>query len=156
MTRARTRTWRESWLSSVTPRFLAVWVGANTELSMVIVRSWVGEPFHGGVRTSTERCQSDRQRFVLLHSHTLMLCSLTCCRKEKERKASLDLQQKVAQDTRVLAMQKKLEEKKQEQRRLEQIKSRKFKTTEKNTEHAGTCDNVSMKSESKKWLISQL
>ena len=38
---------RESWLSSVTPRFLAVWVGANTELSKVIVRLWVGEPFPG-------------------------------------------------------------------------------------------------------------
>ena len=70
---------RESWLSSVTPRLLAVWVGANTELSKVIVSSWVGERFpgrksssvlsrfiSGGVWTSTERCRSDRQRFVLL------------------------------------------------------------------------------------------
>ena len=32
---------RESWLSSVTPRFLAVWVGATTELLMVLVMSWV-------------------------------------------------------------------------------------------------------------------
>ena len=38
---------RESWLSSVTPRFLAFWVGVNTELSKLIVRSWVGEPFPG-------------------------------------------------------------------------------------------------------------
>ena len=38
---------RESWLSSVTPRFLVFWVGVNTELSKLIVRSWVGEPFPG-------------------------------------------------------------------------------------------------------------
>ena len=38
---------RGSWLSSVTPRFLAAWVGAASELSKVTGRSWVGESFPG-------------------------------------------------------------------------------------------------------------
>ena len=54
---------RENWLSSVTQ----VWGGANTELLMVIVRSWLGEPFPGRKSsTSTERCLSDSQTFLLL------------------------------------------------------------------------------------------
>ena len=62
---------KEGWI----PRLLAVWLGSPTELSKVIVRSLVEEKvvrscqgwFSGGVLTSTVRCQSDRQRFVLLH-----------------------------------------------------------------------------------------
>ena len=49
---------RESWLSSVTPRFLAVWLGANTELSKVMVRSRVGEPFPG------RKSSSDLSRLI--------------------------------------------------------------------------------------------
>ncbi|XP_034432759.1 cilia- and flagella-associated protein 99 isoform X2 [Hippoglossus hippoglossus] len=79
--------------------------------------------------------------------HMRAMAQAAAIRKEKERKASVDLQQKVAQDKRVLAMQKKLEEKKQEQRRLEQIKSSKAKTAEKTTEQAGTRDKKTMTAE---------
>ena len=36
---------RESWSLSVTPRISAVWVWTTTDLSVVIVMSWVGEPW---------------------------------------------------------------------------------------------------------------
>ena len=82
---------RESWLLSVTPRFLTVWVGATTELSMVIIRWLVGEPFPGRKsslvlsRLIFRWCQSDRQRFFLLpvfqigEKRELFGCNLRSC-----------------------------------------------------------------------------
>ncbi|XP_069391695.1 cilia- and flagella-associated protein 99-like isoform X2 [Paralichthys olivaceus] len=51
-------------------------------------------------------------------------------RKEKGREASLDIEQKAAQHKRVLALQKKSEEKQQDLQRLNQIKSSEAKTAE--------------------------
>lgn len=60
----------------------------------------------------------------------------------------------VDQDERVLALQKKLEEKQQECQRLKQIESNKAKTPEQAAAHTvlnpGTLDKVSMKSKTKK------
>lgn len=59
---------------------------------------------------------------------------LVCGRKE-EKKARRGLQQAVAKDERVLALQKRLEEKQQEHLRLKQRESSKAKTSEKAAAH---------------------
>lgn len=82
------------------------------------------------------------------HTHMFMTV-FTCCRKE-ERKARLRFQQAVTQDERVLALQKKLEDKKHERQRIKQTESKKAKTSEPaaahTLRHTEKHDRVSMKS----------
>ncbi|KAM4625089.1 cilia- and flagella-associated protein 99 [Polymixia lowei] len=56
-------------------------------------------------------------------------------RRKEEKKARLDLQQAVAEDDRVLALQKRLEEKQQERQKLKQNERNKTKTSEQAAVH---------------------
>lgn len=62
----------------------------------------------------------------------MFMIILVCGRKE-EKKAKIGLQQAVAEDERVVALQKRLEEKQQERQRLRQNERNKTKTSEQAT-----------------------
>ncbi|XP_045919602.1 cilia- and flagella-associated protein 99 [Micropterus dolomieu] len=80
-----------------------------------------------------EEMQSKKQLLLeqldTINIHRRALAQAAAIRKE-ERKARLRFQQAVTQDERVLALQKKLEDKKHERQRIKQTESKKAKTSE--------------------------